>query len=166
MYAHEINTAFGRFLQLYEQEFGEKVALSERKHAYRFAYLTGSSGRQDTYIEVDRVDGFPDRKFIMHESCFGKCDGFSCWVYDFLDLCLVSGFLKDEGGFYTYNPEEDAQSELQMQIIKPRLTHFEEGWIRPYEHAGTVVPLRTVREKPEPEPESETEDKTPDDSEE
>ena len=161
MFPHEINTAFGRFLRLYEQEFGEKVALSERAYPYRFAHRTGVSGCQDTFIEVERVDGYPDRKFLMHQSCFGKCDGFSCWVYDFLDLCLVSGFLKDVDGFYFYDPEEDAKSGLEMKIIKPRLTHLEEGWIQPHEHTGKVVALRTVREEPKPSEEEVTGESEP-----
>lgn len=150
MYTSEINTAFGRFLKEYEAEFGEKIALYERRNRYRFCYREGSSGCQDTYIEIDTGDGFPVRKFIMHESCFGKNGGFDCYVYDFLDLCVASAsnFLTIEDGFYAYQ-DEDANSEVEMQVIKPRLTDYEEGWTSPWERPEGIVYLRTVREKPE-----------------
>lgn len=149
MYASEINTAFGRFLKEYEAEFGEKVALYERRNRYRFCFREGSSGCQDTYIEIDMGDGFPVRKFMMHESCYGKNGGFGCFVYDFLDLCIASKFLIVEDGFYVYPEDEDANSELEMQVIKPRLIEYEEGWTSPWERPEGVVYLRTVREKPE-----------------
>lgn len=149
MYASEINTAFGRFLKEYEAEFGEKIALYERRNRYRFCFRQGSSGCQDTYVEIDKGDGFPERKFIMHESCFGKCGGFGCFVYDFLDMCLAGGFLRTDDGFYVYPEEDDANSGLEMQVIKPRLTEYEEGWTFPWEKPEKVVYLRTVRERPE-----------------
>lgn len=149
MYASEINTAFGRFLKEYEAEFGEKVALYERHNRYRFCYRQGSSGCQDTYIEIDMDDGFPVRKLMMHESCFGKNGGFDCFVYDFLDLCVASRFLDVEDGFYTYLEDEDANSELEMQVIKPRLIEYEKGWTSPWEKPEGVVYLSVVREKPE-----------------
>lgn len=161
MYVSEINTAFGRFLKEYEAEFGEKVALYERHNRYRFCFREGSSGCQDTFIEVDRGDGFPVRKFMMHESCFGKSCGFDCFVYDFLDLCVASEFLVVEDGFYTYHEDEDANSELKMQVIKPRLIEYEEGWTSPWERPEGVVYLRTVRERPE-DP-AETDDESDDD---
>ena len=158
MFASEINTAFGRLLQAYEAEFGEKIALFERKNCYRFCYRQGSSGCQDTYIEVDKGDGFPERKFLMHESCFGKCDGIRCFVYDFLDLCLAGHFLKVENGFYIYPEEEDANSGLKMKLIKPRLTEYEEGWTSSWEKPEAVVYLKTVRERPGEEREEESEE--------
>lgn len=159
MYANEINTAFGRFLKEYEAEFGEKVALYERKHRYRFCFRQGSSGCQDTYIEVDKGDGFPSRKFMMHESCFGKCGGFSCFVYDFLDMCLAGKFLTVEDGYYIYHEENDASSELEMQVVKPRLIEYEEGWTSPWEKPEKVVYLNVVREEPkDPEEANDTED--------
>ena len=149
MYTAEINTAFGRFLKEYEAEFGEKVALYERRNRYRFCFRQGSSGCQDTYIEIDMGDGFPVRKFMMHESCFGKSGGFGCFVYDFLDLCVAAGFFVVEDGFYAYPEDEDANSGLEMRVIKPRLIEYEEGWTSPWEKSEGVVYLRTVREKPE-----------------
>lgn len=163
MYAGEINTAFGRFLKEYEAEFVEKVALYERHNRYRFCYRQGSSGCQDTYIETDMGDGFPVRKFMMHESCFGKNGGFSCFVYDFLDLCVACKFFVAEDGFYAYPEEEDNNSELEMQVIKPRLVEYEEGWTNPWEKPEGVVYLRTVREKPE-DPEEADEESDDDDT--
>lgn len=169
MYVSEINTAFGRFLKEYEAEFGEKVALYERRNRYRFCFRQGSSGCQDTYIEIDMGDGFPVRKFMMHESCLGKNGGFSCFVYDFLDLCVASKFLVAEDGFYTYSEDKDANSELEMKVIKPRLIEYEEGWTSPWEKPEGVVYLRTVREKPKDPEEADDEsddDGTPEDAEE
>ena len=169
MYASEINTAFGRFLKEYEAEFGEKVALYERRNRYRFCFRQGSSGCQDTYIEIDMGDGFPVRKFMMHESCFGKNGGFGCFVYDFLDLCVASKFLVAEDGFYAYPEDEDANTEFEMQVIKPRLIEYEEGWTSPWEKPEAIVYLRTVREKPEDPEEADDEsddDDTPEDAEE
>ena len=148
MFANEINTAFGRFLKEYEAEFSEKVALYERHSHYRFCFRQGSSGCQDTYIEFDKGDGFPERKFLMHESCFGKCGGFKCFVYDFFDLCLASDFLKAEDGFYTYSEANDGNADCEMQVIKPRMLAFEEGWTPPWEKSDSVVYLNVVREKP------------------
>ena len=146
MYVSEINTAFKRFLKEYESEFGEKIALYERQNHYRFCFRQGSSNCKDTYIEIDKMDdGFPIRKFIMHESCCGKNGGFGCFVYDFLDLCVASKFLLTENGFYAY-PDD---SELEMEVIKPRLIEYEEGWTSPWEKPEEVVYLRTVREKPD-----------------
>lgn len=152
MYVSEINNAFGRFLKEYQSEFGEKIALYERRNRYRFCFRQGSSGCQDTYIEIDDMDdGFPIRKFIMHESCCGKNGGFGCFVYDFLDLCVASELLITKDGFYAYPEDEDANSEsgLEMEVIKPRLIEYEEGWTSPWEKPEGVVYLRTVREKPD-----------------
>ena len=151
MYPKEINTAFGRFLQEYEQEFGEKVALYERSNPYRFCFRTGSSGCQDTFIEIDTDrDGFPQRKFMLHQSCFGKCEGFSCFAYDFLDLCVAEGFFGvTEDGFYVYREEEDSNSECEIQTVKPRLLAYEEGWNSPWQKPDKVVPLRVCREVPQ-----------------
>ena len=145
-FVEEVNTAFGRFLQAYEAEFGEKVALYERTHRYRFCYRQGMSGCQDTFIEFDRGDGFPERKFLMHESCFGKCADLRCFVYDFLDICVVGGFLSIEDGCYTYSEGEDANADCNMQIISPRLVEAEEGWSSPWEKPEEVVYLNVVRE--------------------
>ncbi len=154
MFAYEINTALGRFLKEYEAEYGEKVALYERRNPYRFCYRQGSSGCQDTYIEIDKGDGFPERKFLMHESCFGKCCGLKVFVYDFLDLCLAGHFLKAEDGFYTYTEADDGNADCEMQVIKPRMVELEEGWTSPYVKSESVVYLRTVREKPTEEDDS------------
>lgn len=162
MYTAEVNTAFGRFLQEYEEEFGEKIALYERKNRYRFCYREGSSGCQDTFIEIDKGDGFPDRKFIMHESCFGKTAGFSCFVYDFLDLCVAGEFLAVEDGEYVYHEEEDANSGLVTKIVRPRLLEYEDGWTEPWERPSGVVQMEICRYAPEPEPEeSETAETDP-----
>ena len=149
MYPEEINTAIGRFLKEYESVFGEKIAIFKRTHPYRFCFKTGVSGCQDTYIEVDTGDGFPTRKRICRQSCFGKSGGFHCFAYDFLDLCVADGFLVVKDGFYTYEEEEDFNSTSSMQMIKPRLLEYEEGWAQPFERPSKVVPLRVCREIPE-----------------
>ena len=149
MYAAEINTAFGKFLEEYEAEYGEKVTLYERTNRYRFCFRSGVSGCQDTYLEIDKGDGFPERKFMMHESCFGKSSGFACFVYDFLDLCVAGGFLKAEDGAYVYPETEDTNSGCEMKVIKPRLVFYEEGWTSPWQRPDAVVPLQVCREKPE-----------------
>ena len=146
MFAHEINTAFGRFLEEYEKEFGEKVEVIERRHPYRFCYRQGSSGCQDTFIEINKGDGFPERKFLMHQSCFGKCSGFSCFVEDFLDLCVAGGFFSVEDGSYHY-PGEDI--EYEMEVYRPRLVEYEDGWTNPWERPTEVVRLKICREVPE-----------------
>lgn len=151
MYPEEINTAFGRFLKEYEQEFGERVALYERTHPYRFCFRTGISGCQDTYIEVNSGDGFPQRKFMLHMSCFGKCEGFRVFIYDFLDLCVAERFLSVDDGFYAYCEDDDANSDCEMQTIKPRLVSYEEGWTSPWQRPEKVVPLRVCREVPDAE---------------
>lgn len=148
MYTQEINTAFGKFLQEYEAEFGEKIAVGKRTCRYRFCYHEGMSGAQDTYIEYDDGDGFPRRKHITHMSCFGKSDGLRCYFYDFADLCVTERFLKIEDGCYIYDEENDANSEQEFKIIKPRLLWYEEGWVSPYERPTEVVPLKVCREVP------------------
>ena len=145
MFAHEINTAFGWFIQEYEKEFG-KIAVYKRRRAYRFCYRQGSSGCQDTFIEIDKGDGFPERKFIMHETCFGKSAGFTCFVYDFLDLCVAAEFFGIEEDSYSYSQEE---IDYEMTSVKPRLTQYENGWTRPWKHSTEIVYLTTCREKPE-----------------
>lgn len=150
MYAAEINTAFGRFLLEYQKEVGKKVETYRRTNRYRFAYRQGSSGCQDTFIEIDKGDGFPQRRFLMHQSCFGKNGGFKAFVYDFLDLCVASGFLVIEDGCYVYHEEEDAYAaDLHTRIVKPRLVEYEEGWSEPWARPTEVVYLRTCREAPE-----------------
>lgn len=151
MFAKEINTAFGRFLKEYEAEYGDKVPTYERRCRYRFCFRQGSSGCQDTYIEIDKGDGFPERKFLMHQSCYDKCPAFRCFVYDFLDLCIAGGFLKAEGGFYTYPEADDGNADCEMQVIKPRMTQYEEGWTQPWRESDGVVPLIVVREEPKAE---------------
>ena len=148
-FASEINTAFGLFLEEYEAEFGEKIPVYERESRYRFCYRQGSSGCQDTFIEIDRGDGFPDRKFLMHESCYGKSAGIHCFVYDFLDLCVAGGFFTVEDGCYKYPKESDAAaSDCNMKVFRPRLLKYEEGWTNPGERPSGVVYLRTCREVP------------------
>ena len=156
-FTHEINTAIGRILKEYEAEYGERVALYERQNRYRFCFRQGSSGCQDTYIEIDVGDGFPTRKHLLHESCFGKCGGFSVFVYDFLDLSIGANFLIVEDGCYVYPESEDANSGIEMEVVRPRLLEFEEGWTFPWNRAKEVVYLKTVREKPNDNPEGMTE---------
>lgn len=145
MFAHEINTAFGRFIQEYEAEFGEKIALYKRHYPYRFCFRQGSSGCQDTFIEIDKGDGFPERKFIMHQSCFGKSAGLTCFVYDFLDLCVAADFFDIDDGKYNYAGED---IDYELTSVKPRLTWYENGWTKPWERPAKVVYLATCREVP------------------
>lgn len=144
MFAHEINTAFGRFIEEYEAEFGEKIAIYERRYPYRFCFRQGGSGCQDTFIEINKGDGFPERQFIMHESCYGKTAGFTCFVYDFLDLCVAAGFFDIDEGNYVYPGEE---IEYELTSVKPRLTKYEEGWRMPGDRPSGVVYLKTCREE-------------------
>ncbi|MCQ2571197.1 MAG: hypothetical protein MJ154_03045 [Candidatus Saccharibacteria bacterium] len=140
MFPSEINTAVGRILAMVGP-----VKRYCRSYRYRFCYRTGMSGCQDTFIEIDRVTGYPDRKLMFHESCYGKCSGFSCFVYDFLDLCLSVGFLDDVNGEYFYDPDEDGGSGVNMRILRPRDTSREEGW-NGTKHGEIHAPvyLRTV----------------------
>ncbi|MBQ7040620.1 hypothetical protein IJN73_00945 [Candidatus Saccharibacteria bacterium] len=166
-YAYEINTAFGRFLKEYERENG-KVERYKRSRSYRFCFRNGSSGCQDTFIEIDVGDGFPERKFLMHKSMYRKCGGFHCFIYDFLDLCVAEGFFSIVDGFYAYNQEEDARAEeIDMQVIKPRLLEYEEGWMNPWRVPDDVVYLKVCRKEPETEePEVEEEEKENEENEE
>ena len=154
MFPSEINTAIGRLLQEYRAEFEVPLARYRRQHRYRFCYRTGQSGCQDTFIEVDKGDGFPERKFLFHESCYGKCSGFECFAYDFLDLCVAEGFLADEDGTYVYHQEQDAGADVEMTIVKPRLLGYEHGWNTPWTSTPRgAVPLEVCLEVPEPEDE-------------
>ena len=149
-FVQEVNTAFGLLLKEYETEFGEKVETYHRRCRYRFCFTEGMSGCQDTYIEYDKNgDGFPTRSHMLHESCFSKASNVKCFVYDFLDLCVAIGFISSEDGCYIYDPENDANSDMHVSIIKPRLLDLEDGWTSPYDHASQIVYLKTVRERPE-----------------
>jgi hypothetical protein len=159
-FTEEINTAFGHFIQDYEQENG-KVELFQRVNPYRFTYRQGSSGCQTTFIEIDKGDGYPSRKRLLDQSCFGKCGSMCLFVYDFLDLCVADGFFTVGDGTYVYAAEEDEfGKELEMQVIRPRLTQYEDGWTQPGEIPDAIVSVHDiVREVPvEAESESEPED--------
>lgn len=147
-FPEEISTAFGRLLQAYEAETGEKVAVYERRHPYRFTFREGVSGCQTAFIEIDKGDGFPDRRCVTHQTCFGKTPGLSCFVYDFLDLCVVDGFLKVEDGAYVYPEADDEFAKVvDMKEILPRNTGEEEGWTYPGSWPEKVVPLQVCRGK-------------------
>lgn len=149
-FTEEINTAFGRFIQAYEQENG-KVEIFQRVNPYRFTYRQGSSGCQTTFIEVDKGDGYPMRKRLLDRSCFGKCGSMCLFVYDFLDLCVTEEFFKVEDGAYAYAEDGDEfGKEVEMKMVRPRLTQYEEGWAQPGEFPSTVVSIHNVvREAPE-----------------
>lgn len=83
------------------------------------------------------------------------------FVYDFLDLCVADGFFTVGDGTYVYAAEEDEfGKELEMQVIRPRLTQYEDGWTQPGEIPDAIVSVHDiVREVPvEAESESEPED--------
>lgn len=154
-FAYEVNTALGRFLEEYEAEYGP-VERYQRSHPYRFAFSQGMSGRQDTFIEIDNGDGYPTRHHLMHESCYGKASDMGGFVYDYLDLCVVGGFFEIKDGCYRYIREEDkAADAVEMKVVKPRLTEYEEGWTSPYGYPKDVVYLKVCREAPEPESDDE-----------
>lgn len=156
MFAGEVNTAIARLLQESDRLYGvtEKY---QRKSKFRFCYRTGSSGCQDTFIEyIKDDDEYPERKFMFHESCFGKTAGFKVFKYDFLDLAVVSGFLHldtlaDGRKYYAYDPMQDNLKDLEMLMIDPRDITSEEGWINDIEEEASVVYLSTERVHPTPE---------------
>lgn len=159
-FAAEINVAFALLLKEYVAENGT-LERYERKNPYRFCFRQGSSGCQDTYMEEDFGDGFPKRRFLMHESCFGKCGGFKMFVYDFLDLCVTAGFLGLEDGHYVV-PEGAETIDADVAVIKPRFTDHEDGWTNPWNVPEKVVPLKVCRELPvEDEVETESTESAP-----
>lgn len=145
MTMYELYAALGRFLIEYEKETGEKVSVVERRHCYRLCYHDGVSGCRDYYIEEDVEDGFPNRRFILHESMFGRNGGFGGRLGDVLDLLRALEVLKVENGYYVY-PEEEIE-EPEMKVVKPRYTSREIGWCSPMD-TPELVPLVTVRERP------------------
>lgn len=150
-FAYEVNSALGRFLEEYEAENGP-VERYQRSHPYRFVYSAGMSGRQDTFIEVDNGDGYPTRHHLMHESCYGKASDMRGFVYDLLDFCVVGNFFEIKDGCYRYIREEDkAADAVEMKVVKPRLTEYEEGWANSSDYPDDVVYLKVCRETPEPE---------------
>lgn len=149
-FTEEVNTAFGRFIRDYEAENG-KLETFKRVYPYRFVCREGSSGCQTTYIEIDTGDGYPSRKRLLDQSCFGKCGGICVFVYDMLDLCVTSGFFTVEDGTYVYAEDRDEfGKEVAMSTICPRLTQYEEGWAQPGEFPSTVMGIHdVVRTAPE-----------------
>lgn len=148
----EINTAFGRLISEYQAQYGT-VEKYERAYPYRFTYQEGSSGRQTTFIEIDKGDGFPERKRLLDMSCFGKVGRMSLFVYDFLDLCVADGFFKVLDGNYVYDRESDEfGKDVEMMTIKPRITELEPGWTSCDGSASEIVSIYDiVREGEEPE---------------
>lgn len=142
--AAEVNSAIGKLLLEYEQEYGEKIPVFERQSQYRFCCRTGMSGCEDTYIEYDpHGDGFPVRKHLLRETCYGKTPGFQVFVYDYLDLMVCSGFLSIEESHYHYNVDDDAMAGAIVKVIPSRCLAEEDGWLYPGQY-GPVVPMDTV----------------------
>lgn len=143
----EVNTALGRFLTEYEVKHGA-IEKYKRTNRYRFAFYSGPTGCQDTYIETDTGDGFPSRKRICHMSMYGKVnEDIKCFIYDFLDMCVAEGFLTIKDGCYHYDASTDANAEMVAKCIKPRLVHEESGWVNPDSgELPKVVPLAIARE--------------------
>lgn len=141
----EVNSAIGKFLLEYEQEYGEKIPVFKRQNPYRFCYRTGMSGCQDMYVEYspDRDDGFPIRKHLFRETCYGKTPGFQVFVYDYLDLMTGSGFLSIEESHYHYNPDDDAMAGAIVKVIPSRCLAEEDGWQYPGQY-GPAVPMGTA----------------------
>ncbi len=145
----EINTAFGSFIRDYERENG-KVEIFRRVNPYRFIYRRGSSGCQTIFIEIDKGDGYPSRRRLLDQSCYGKCGSMCLFVYDLLDLCVASGSFTVENGAYSYAEDRDELGkELDMKVVGPRLTQYEEGWAQPGEFPSVVSIHDVVRIAPE-----------------
>lgn len=158
-YLYEVRTAIGRLLLEYEEMTGEKVAVMKREYPYRFTFRSGSSGCEDWFIESQIRHGFPSRRRLCHVSMVGKTGGFKGNLFDYLDLFVAEGFLQvveiDGNWYYQYCPEDDDKADLQMQIIRPRLTQYEDGWCQPGQLPGCVTYLRVCREVPTTPPPSE-----------
>lgn len=155
MFTYEVNTAIGRILQEHARIYGITYQ-SKRENPFRFCYNQGASGCQDVFIEEIKDDfDFPERRFMFHESCYGKTSGFCTNLYDYLDLAVISGFLqlkKDEEGcrYYAYDPEKDAMKDLSIKMINPREISKEDGWMYSIDlesEDARVIPLRIIREQ-------------------
>ena len=129
----EIKTAFGRFIEDYENQNGT-IKQYERQNPYRFVSRIGMSGAEDTYIEVMKNEEFPTRKFMMHESCYGKCGHIKAFVYDYLDLNVAKGIFnirENDKETYRYARENDENRNMKIISLQPRDVSRERGWIYP-----------------------------------
>ena len=144
-YTREINSAVAMFFKEYFEEYGP-VEKYHRKNRYRFCFREGTSGCQDTYIEYEEIPGFPKRKHLLHQSMYGKCQGFKVFFYDFMDLAVTSGLLSVENGFYAV-PEgvDEAPDGATVTVVNPRYTLEEEGWTSPSEIPTEIVELKVCR---------------------
>lgn len=143
----EVNSLFGLFFNEY-MSINSTVDVFKRTRPYRFVYKTGVSGCQDTFLEVDNGDGFPSRKKITHMSMCGKMNQeISCYVYDFLDLAVSGGlFTVFQEVYYFYNEKNDSAAvdvASRVQVIKPRETAKETGWVQP----GQYGEIKYIYEK-------------------
>lgn len=151
-YTSELNAATDRFLKEYETEFGKKIAVYKRHNRYRFYQKVNKPGYsysgKDYYIEIDTGNGFPTNSFLFHKSYFGECSDFECFVYDFLDFYVVSDFLaiKDD----SYVCTEKSEVDYKMQVFKPRLSEYEDGWTAPEERPERIVLFNACYDKPAP----------------
>lgn len=149
MLFEEVLAAFTRFMEEYEANFGQKIKIFIRGQYYRFVRRTGTSGCVDYFIEIDKGDGFPERRHLLRVSCFDKTSGFKCAVMDFLDFLAARGEIGADNGFYIpYRLEQSALAEVEMKVVKPRLTAFESGWTAPWNMPVGIYPLRVCYEEP------------------
>ncbi len=140
-FTEEVNAAIAVFLK----EAGP-LKRYVRRYKYRFCYKTGMSGCQDTYIEYEKVKGFPTRKFLCHQTAYGKTEGFKVFLYDFLDLAVTAGFLKVKDNEYTVPEGADKLEGASIRVIRPRNTEKEDGWSYSCEYPKEIVPLSICRE--------------------
>lgn len=120
----------------------------ERENRYRFCYREGTSGCQDTYIEYEEIPGFPKRKHLLHQSMYGKCQGFKVFIFDYLDLAVAAGFISLKNGCYAVPEGADSAPEgATVKVVKPRYLDKEEGWTSPSEIPKEVVYLKVCREE-------------------
>lgn len=146
MYTSEIIEALMRFIKEYETEFETKITPFKRQNLFRFCYREGTSGCRECFIEYKKDDdGFPERKSILYETCFGKTAGVNCFIYDFLDLCVALGSMEIKGGTYSCPANDNIES---IEIIKPRLIIKEKGWTWGEVQPNSLVPLAVCRERP------------------
>lgn len=146
MYTGEIIEALMRFIKEYETEFETKITPFRRQNLYRFCYREGTSGCRECFIEYKKDDdGFPERKSILYETCFGKTAGVNCFLYDFMDLCVALGSMEIKGGTYSCPANDNIES---IEVIKPRLIQFENGWTWGEVRPNSLVPLAVCREQP------------------
>ena len=110
---------------------------------YRFIKKEGRSGCKDYYIETSWINGFPERRHILHISCNNKVNKIETDFRVFLLLMWSTGLVEDVNGYYK-PVEEKVKLPYKVDITEFQLEDIDEEELIHNVDIKEVVQIRDI----------------------